>query len=75
MMLLYTPDQRDAMAQTVQRERVETSLAFSPRFDPHNPMAVLRIFNIMVGVTFFHLPAGVMTRASGVEGGAPWALR
>ena len=63
------------MAQTFQREQVETSLAFSPRFDPHNLMAVLRIFKIMVGVTFFHLPSGVMTRASGVEGGVSWALR
>ena len=38
-------------------------------------MAILRVFDIMVGVIFFHLPAGVMTRAIGVEGGAQWDIR
>ena len=38
-------------------------------------MVVLRVFKIMVRVVSFHLPSRVMTRASGVEGGASWALR
>ena len=29
----------------------------------------------MVGVMFSHLPSGVMTQVSGVEGGARWDLR
>ena len=57
------------------REQVDKSLALNPRFGPQKPMEILRFFEIMVGVMFSHLPAGVMTRASGVEGGAPWDLR
>ena len=51
-------------------ERADTYLDYNPRFFLQKSTAVLRVFEIMVGVIFFHLPAGVMTRASGVEGGA-----
>ena len=60
MMSLSTPDLRRAMAITKRRERADTSLASNPTFVPQKPTAVLRNFDIMVGVMF------LMTRASGV---------
>ena len=50
------------------------SFDLHPRFSPQNPTVVLRVFEIMVGVMFFHLPSGVMTQDIGVEGGAPCDL-
>ena len=38
-------------------------------------MAVLRVFEITVGVIFSHRPTGFIMRASGVDGSAQWALR
>ena len=63
------------MAPVVQRYQVDTSLDSNPRFVLQKSTAVLRVFEIMVEVIFFHLPNEVMTQAIGVEGGAPWALR
>ena len=53
----------------------EMSLASNPMFGPQKPTAILRIFDIMVGVMFSHLPTRVMTWASRVEGGDPRSLR
>ena len=39
----------------------------NPRFVPQNTMVVSRVLDIMVGVMLFHIPAGVMTQARGVE--------
>ena len=61
------------MAPAARRERAETSLASNPRFGPKKPTLVLRVFEIIVGF-FSNISARVMTRASGVEGGALWAL-
>ena len=63
------------MSPAARRDQVDTSLASHARFGPQKPTAVLRVFEIMVGVTFSHLPAGVMTQASGSEGGYPWDIR
>ena len=50
----------------VRRDPLETSLTSKPRFGLQNLMDVLRIFEIVVGVMFFHRPVGVMTRDEGV---------
>ena len=57
------------------RERPETSLDSNPRFGPHNITSVLRVLGIMVGVIFFHLTVGVMTRDREAEGAISLALR
>ena len=75
MMFLSTPDQRRYMAPAARREHADTSLASNRRFGLQKPTSVLRVFKIMVGFMFYHLPVRVMTRASGVEGGALWDLR
>ena len=41
----------------------------------HNTTAVLRVLEIRVGIIFFHLLVGVMTRDRGVEGEALLSLR
>ena len=58
-----------------QRYQEEMSLASNPRFGTQKPTAVLRVFKIMVGFIFSHLPGGVMKQDSGVEEGSWWALR
>ena len=63
------------MEPAVHREQTDTSLYYNPRFGLQRPTAVLRVFNIMVGVMYLYLPAGVMARASGVEEGALWDIR
>ena len=57
-----------------QREQADTSLDSNTRFGLQKTTAVLGVFEIMERVMFFHLPARVMTQASGVEGGAPWSI-
>ena len=57
MMFLLTPKQSRDMAPAAWRERADTSLDSNPRFVPQKPTAVLRIFEIMVGVIFPHLTA------------------
>ena len=52
------------MAPASRREWVEASLAPNPRFGIQKTAAVLRVFDIMVEVMFFHLPYRVMTRDS-----------
>ena len=56
------------MASVVGRVRTETSLDSNPRLGPQKPTVLLRVFNIMVGVMFFHLPDGFITQANGVQG-------
>ena len=73
--MMFTPEQRRTVVPAVRRELADTFLDLNHRFGPKKPTAVLRVFKIMVGVMFFHLPARVMTWASEVEGGAQWALR
>ena len=75
MMFLSTPEQSRDMVLAAQREQAEISLASNPRFGAQKPKTVLRVFNIIVGVIFSHLPDIVMKWASGVEGGAPQDLR
>ena len=41
------------MAPAAQRDRVGTSLSYNPRFVPQKPTAVLRVFQIMVGIILF----------------------
>ena len=74
MIILLTHKQRRDMAPEAQMEPVNISLTYNPRFGPQKPMAVLRVFKIMVGVMSSHLPAGIMTRDSRVEGGNPWDI-
>ena len=62
------------MSPAVRRERADTSLTSNTKFGLQKPMEVLRVFKIMVGVIFSHIPAGVVMRASGVEGDDLWAL-
>ena len=57
MIFLSTPEQRRAMAQAAQREQTDTSLASNPRFGPQKPTAVLRVFDIIVGVMFSTSPS------------------
>ena len=57
------------------REQSDKAMYSNPRFFLQKPTEVFRVFYIMVEVCFFHLPIGVMTWASGVEGGAPLAIR
>ena len=71
MIFLSISDHRIVMAPSALRERADTSLYSNPRFGPQKPMAVLRVFDIMVGVMFFHLPDRIMTQASEVKEGAP----
>ena len=52
----------------------ERSSDLNPRLGPQKPTAVLRVFKIILGDMFSHLPARAMTRDNGVEGGASWAL-
>ena len=59
------------MVPAARRDQEDTSLALNHRFGPQKPTMVLRFFGIMSGVIFFHLPNGVIKRASGVEGGHP----
>ena len=63
------------MAPAAQRKQADMSLDLNPMFGPQKPTAVLRVFDIMVGVMFFHLPDGFVKQASGVEGGNPWGIR
>ena len=57
------------MAPVAQRDQSETSLDSNTSFGLHNLMVVLRVLEIMVGVMFFHIPVGIMTRSGG--GGWP----
>ena len=75
MMMLYNPDQRRDMAPAARKEHADTSLASNCRFGLQKTMAVLRVFEIIVGFMFYHLPVRFMKRANGVEGGALWDLR
>ena len=75
MVLLSNPDQRRAVEPSAWRNQADTPLDLNPRFGLQKPTLVLRVFEIMVGVVFSHLLTGVMPRASGVEGGSPWALK
>ena len=63
------------MAPSTLREWGDMSLALNPRFGLQKPTAVLRVFNITVGVMFSHLPTIVMTQVIGVEGDTQWDLR
>ena len=63
------------MAPAAWRDQTDMFLDSNPRFGPQKAMEVLSVLKIMVGVIFPYHPAIVMTRASGVEGGAPWSLR
>ena len=45
-----------AMTPVVQREREYMSLASNNKFGPEKPMAVLRVFKIVVGVMFYTYP-------------------
>ena len=62
------------MTPVAQRVWEDTSLDSNPRFGAQKPIAVLRVFEIMAGVMFFHHPAGVMMWVSKVEGVALWFL-
>ena len=41
------------MAPAAQRDRVDASLSYNPRFVLQKPTAVLSVFQIMVGIIFF----------------------
>ena len=62
------------MEHAAKREREEKLLASNTKFGPHNMVAFLRFFEIIVGIIYFHLPNGVITQARGVEGGVLFAL-
>ena len=49
-------EQRRAIAPEVRKEQVETSLALNLRKVPRNVTAVFNVLEILVGVTFLHLP-------------------
>ena len=53
------------MVPVLLEKRANMSFDYNPRFGSQKPMAVLRVFEIMVGVMFFHLPAVVITQTSG----------
>ena len=74
IMFLSTPEHRRAMAPAAQRDQADMPLDYNPRFDLQRHTEVLMVFDIMVGVMFFHLPARIMIQASGVEGGSPWDI-
>ena len=55
-MPLLVPEQRMAIAPEFRKEQVETSLALNLRKVPRNVTAVFNVLEILVGVTFLHLP-------------------
>ena len=66
------------MVPVVQENWANMSFASNYRFGLQKPTAVMRVFDIMVGIMFFHLPAVVIMRTSGwkgaphrISGGAP----
>ena len=63
------------MDPAAQSEQVENYLASNHRLGTQNMTLVLRFLEIMVGVLFYHLTVGVITRDRGVEGAAPLDLR
>ena len=75
IILLSTPEKSSSMVPEAQRKRVDTSLDANPRLGLQKPTAVLRVFNIIARVIFFHLPARVITQASGVERGRSMGSR
>ena len=74
MVSLYNPEQGREKSPATQSEWAETSLASNSNFGPQKPTAVFRVFDIMLGVMFSHLPTGFITRASGVQS-TLWDLR
>ena len=56
MMPMLILEQRRAIAPEVRKEQVETSLALNLRKVPRNVTAVFNVLEILVGVTFLHLP-------------------
>ena len=53
------------MAPAARRDLAETSLGRNPRFSPLSDTAPLSTFVIMVGVTCFQLPLGVIKEEIG----------
>ena len=54
-MLLLTLVQRRAILPAARREWSEALLALNPRESPGNVMAVFKVLDMLLGVTFLHL--------------------
>ena len=76
------------MSPAARRERVDTFLALSNIFVQQRPMAVLRVFKVMVGVMFSTYPSELcydivgcrglprgISGGSPIRGGTPWSTR